>query len=83
MHRAQAAVNHAHPGKMPFVGNPVDEVARLKAQIAKLEADNRMYIAENEALRSENTRLKAEIVVLRNKVQPSDPIGKPTERIHQ
>ena len=61
---------------MPFVGNPIDEVARLKARIAELEA-------ENEALRLENTHLKVEIVVLRNKVQPSDPIGKPAERIHQ
>jgi hypothetical protein len=78
MNRSQAALNHAHPGKSPYIGKPVevDEVARLKARIAELEA-------ENEALRLENTHLKVEIVVLRNKVQPSDGIGKPAERMHQ
>lgn len=76
MNRAQAVVNHAHPGKMPFVGNPIDEVARLKARIAELESENARLVAEN-------IRLRAEIVGLRVQVQPSDGMSKPAERMTQ
>jgi hypothetical protein len=65
--RAQAVVNHAHPGKMPFVGKPaeMDEVARLKARVAELEAENARLVAEN-------IRLRAEVVNLRNLAQLPD-----------
>lgn len=73
MNRAQAVVNHAHPGKMPFVGNPIDEVARLKARIAELEAENARLVAENIQLRGEN-------VSLRNQMQLPDVKPQPAER---
>lgn len=74
LNRAQAAINHAHPGKMPYVGMPDAARARLvlETKAEQLETQNAWLLkriaeleAENETLRSENTRLKAEIVVLR------------------
>jgi hypothetical protein len=73
LNRAQAVVNHAHPGKMPYVGS--SELERLRARVAELEA-------ENAELRSENTRLKAEVVNLRGLAQLPDVKEPPMERMH-
>jgi hypothetical protein len=75
LNRAQSAVNHAHPGKMPFVGHSVDEVARLKARVAELEAENARLVAEN-------IRLRGEVVNLRNLAELPDVKQPPVERTH-
>ncbi len=81
LNRAQAVVNHAHPGKMPHVGPSADsgELERLRTLVGELEADNaaikaafNSYRAEatakNERLVAENEQLHAENTRLKAEV---------------
>jgi hypothetical protein len=70
--RAQAVVNNAHPGKMPYVGKPaaVDELERLHARVLELESENARLVAEN-------MRLRAEVVNLRSLAKLPD-VKQPT-----